>query len=272
MFNRKSLLWLLVITVILTGCGSEASKNADGGTEAEKEAYWLPWITACESDYKSDDCKKENLKSLRPFLKNSEVNLFARINPYEDYENSSECLTDPKGNSCTTLLALSDSQVADLKCEGVEAFGSGYFCWVEILVSNIGSTPIDDYIRASLYDVEGIEFAADVEGSFDVGVRPLDLSREARVQLNPEKSAFIAFGFSVPDIERQFTRIFLGGNDYSNNYEIKLCRKNSGDIDNQFNRIADKALVIYEDAALLNSCRYDFESGKFTNRLDGSVS
>ena len=272
MFNRKSLLWLLVITVILTGCGSEASENTDGGTEAEKEDYWLPWIAACESDYKSDDCKKENLKSLRPFLKNSEVNLFARINPYENYENSSECLTDPKGNSCATLLALSDSQVADLKCEGVEAFGSGYFCWVEILVTNIGSTPIDDYIRASLYDVEGIEFAADVEGSFDVGVRPLDLSREARVQLNPEKSAFIAFGFSVPDIERQFTRIFLGGNDYSNNYEIKLCRKNSGDIDNQFNRIADKALVIYEDAALLNSCKFDFENGKFINRLDGSVS
>ena len=100
----------------------------------------------------------------------------------------------------------------------------------------------------------------------------MDLAREVSVQLNPEKSAFIAFGFSVPDIKRQFTRISLIGSDYSSSAEIKLCRKNSGDIDNQFNRIADKKMVIYEDAALLNSCKYDFENGKFINRLDGSVS
>lgn len=272
MFRHKSLPWLLISVIILSGCGASAGENADGDQGAGKEAFWLPWINACEADYKSVECKTENLEMLKVFLNSSGINLFARINPYEDYENSSECLTDPKGNSCKALLALSDSQVADLKCEGVEAFGPGYYCWLEILVRNIGSSPIDDYLRASLYDVEGIEFAADVVGSFDVGVRPLNLAREVSVQLNPEKSAFIAFGFSVPDIKRQFTRINLIGSDYSSSAEIKLCRKNSGDIDNGFNRIADKKMVIYEDAALLNSCKYDFENGKFINRLDGSVS
>jgi len=271
-FHPKSMLWLFITVFILTGCGADTGTNADDVVDVGMEAALLPWIEACEADYQSDDCKTENAESIVDFLNSSGINLYARINPYVDYEKSSECSTDRKGNSCTVLLALSDSQIADLKCEEVEAFGPGYFCWVSILVRNIGSTPINDYIRASLYDVNGIEFSADVEGSFDVGVSPLDLASVIEVQLNPEKSKFISFGFSVPDVKRQFTRIYLSGNDDSSSFEIKLCRKNSGEIDNQRNGIVDKKIIIYEDASWLNSCRFDFEKGKFINRLDGSVS
>lgn len=272
MFNRKSLTWLLVITVFIAGCGTDTGNNADGIAELEIDAALLPWIEACEADYQSTECRTQSLEVEKDFLNISGINLFASILPYEDYENSSECLTDPKGDSCQALLIMSDSQIADLKCETVEAFGPGYFCWAQIIVRNIGSSPIDDYIRASLYDVDGNQFAADVEGSFEVGVAPLDLARDVEVQLNPEKVKFIAFGFSVPDNERQFRSISLSGNDVSSSYEIRLCRKNSGEIDNKRNGIVDRNIVIYEDASLLNSCRFDFENYKFINRLDGSVS
>ena len=267
MFNRKSLPWLLLIIVILTGCGANTSENANTVVEGELRASETAWIEACESDYKSSDCWNKYEKNISELFPGQGIH--AHIYPYSDYEKSSDCITDPKGTTCTTLRYLADRQIADLRCEGVEAFGSGYFCWVQILVRNIGTSPIDDYIGASLYDVNGTEFAADVEGSFDFGVIPLDFNREVSVQLNPEKAKFFQFGFSVPDIKRQYTFITLAGNDSS--FNIILCRKNSGDLLKMPKSYEDKT-AIYEDASLLNSCKFDRTNYRFVNRLDGSVS
>jgi hypothetical protein len=263
-FNRKSLPWLLIAIVVLTGCGGNTSETANTVGDSEIGASEAAWIKACESDYKSSDCRSKDEKYISKLIPGQ--NLYAYINPYEDYEKTSECLTDPKGNSCAAMRLLADSQVSDLTCGEVEAFGSGYFCWGQILMRNIGTSPIDDYVDASLYDVDGIEFAADVEGSFTVGVAPLDFGR-TNVQLNPEKAKFFQFGFSVPDIKRQYRSIMLSGSDVY--FNIILCRKNSGDLLKMPKSFQEKT-AIYEDASLLNSCKFD--QGKFINRLDGSVS
>jgi hypothetical protein len=266
-FKRKSLPWLLLPIVILTGCGTNSDENAVSVDETELSAAEVAWYAACEADYKSSDCKKKIELMILDFY--DEQNLYADIHPYEDYEKSSDCLTDPKGTSCTALRLLADSQITDLKCEGVEAFGFGYFCWGQILVRNTGSIPIDDYLEVSLYDIDGNQFAADVEGDFDFGVVPLSFSRNVSVQLNPEKAEFFQFGFSVPDIERQFTHIGLSGNE--NTFHIPLCRKNSGDL-MKIAKDYEETIVIYEKSRLLNSCKYDRSSGVYTNRLDGSLS
>ena len=267
MLNRKSLPWLLVTILLLTGCGANSGKNSVSVTETKLSAAEVAWYAACEADYKSSECKQKIKMSILDFY--GEQNLYADIPPYEDYEKSSECLTDPKGTSCTALRIVSDSQIADIQCEEVKAFGYGNFCWGQILVSNTGSRPIDDYVGASLYDLEGNEFAADVEGSFRLGVITLDFARNFSVQLNPEKGKFLQFGFSVPDIKRQFTHISLSGND--NNFHIPLCRKNSGDLLKIAKDYVGK-ITIYENSRLLNSCKHDPSSGIYTNRLDGSLS
>ena len=264
---KKSLPGLLVTIIILTGCGANAGENANTVLDSELGASERAWIEACELDYKSIDCRTKDEKYISELI--PMLNLYAYINPYSDYEKSSECITDPKGTTCSTLRLFADSQIADFKCEGVEAFGSGYFCWGQFLVRNIGTSPIDDYIAASLYDVDGNEFAADVEGSFDFGVVPLDFARDVSVQLNPEKAKFLQFGFSVPDIKRQYTSISLTGND--NDFKIILCRKNSGDLLKMPKSYQEKT-AIYEDASLLNSCKFDTSQAKFVNRLDGSIS
>lgn len=266
MFNRKSLSWLLITMVFLTGCGASGSENANTAMDSELGASEAAWIEACESDYKSSDCRTKDEKYISKLIPGQ--NLYAYINPYEDYEKTSECLTDPKGNSCAAMRLLADSQVSDLTCGEVEDFGSGYFCWGQILMRNIGTTPIDDYVEASLYDVDGNEFAADVEGSFTVGVVPLDFGM-TRVELNPEKAKFFQFGFSVPDIKRQYRSITLSGGDIY--FNIILCRKNSGDLLKMPKSYQEK-ITIYEDASLLNSCKFDLSKGNFVNRIDGSVS
>lgn len=267
MFNRKSLPCLIIASVVLTGCSANSGKNADIVVEDVLSPAELAWYEACAADYKSADCKLKIEKNILDFY--GVQNLYADIHPYEDYEKSSECLTDPKGNSCTALRMLSDSQIADIRCEGVEAFGSGYFCWGQILVRNTGSSPIDDYVEVFLIDINGNQFAADVEGIFELGVIPLDFARNVSVQLNPEKAKFFQFGFSVPDIKRQFTSIYLSGND--NDFSIPLCRKNSGDLLKTPKGYEGK-IAIYENSRLLNSCKHDPSSGIYTNRLDGSKS
>ena len=267
MLNRKSLPWIFVAIFILTGCGASAGEKANTAVNRELGATERAWIEACESDYQSSDCRIKDQKNLLELF--PERKLYAHINPYSDYEKSSECITEPTGTTCKTLRLFADSQIADLKCEGVEAFGSGYFCWGQILVRNIGTSPIDDYVSASLYDVDGTEFAADVEGSFDFGVVPLDFSKNVSIQLNPEKSKFFQFGFSVPDIKRQYTAVRLTGNE--NDFYLSLCRKNSGDLLKLPKSYQDMT-AIYEDASLLNSCKWDLSQSKFVNRLDGSVS
>ena len=266
MFNVKSLPWLLIAIVILTGCGGNTSETANTVRDSEIGASEAAWIEACESDYKSSDCRTKDEKHISKLIPGQ--NLYAFINPYSDYEKSSECITDPKGNSCAAMRLLADSQVADLTCGEVEAFGSGYFCWGQILMRNIGTSPIDDYAEASLYDVDGSEFAADVTGSFTVGVVPLDFGM-TRVELNPEKAKFFQFGFSVPDIKRQYRSIRLAGIDVD--FNIILCRKNSGDLLKMPKSYQEK-ITIYEDASLLNSCKFDLSKGNFVNRIDGSVS
>lgn len=267
MFTRKSLPLLLLTIVILTGCGANSGENAVSVTETELSATEVAWYAACEADYKSSDCKKKIEMNILDFY--GEVNLYADINPYVDYEKTSDCLSDPKGTTCTALRLLADSQISDLKCEGVEAFGSGYFCWGQILVRNTGSSPIDDYVAVTLYDFEGNEFAADVEGDFDFGAIPLNFSRNVSVQLNPEKAKFFQFGFSVPDIKRQYTSVVLKGND--DIFSIPLCRKNSGDL-LKIAKSYEGKIAIYENSRLLNSCRHDPSSGVYVNRLDGSFS
>ena len=267
MFNRKSLPWLFVTIVILTGCGANSGENADSAAEVELSAAEVAWYEACQADYKSSNCKQKIEENILDFY--GEVNLYADINPYSDYDKSSECINDPKGTTCTALRLLADSQIADIRCEEVEAFGYGYFCWGQILVRNTGTSPIDDYVGASLYDIDGNEFAADVEGSFELGMLPLDFARNVSVQLNPEKAKFFQFGFSVPDIKRQFTAIGLSGND--NSFSIPLCRKNSGDLLKTPEGYEGK-IAIYENSRLLNSCKHDPSSGIYINRLDGSMS
>jgi hypothetical protein len=254
--------------VFLTGCGGNTSETANTVRDSEIGASEAAWIEACESDYKSSDCRTKDEKYISKLIPGQ--NLYASIDPYSDYEKSSECITDPKGNSCAAMRLLADSQIADLRCEEARAIGSGYFCWGQILMRNIGTTPIDDYVEASLYDVEGNEFAADVTGSFDFGVVPLDFNRQANVQLNPEKAKYYQFGFSVPDIERQYRSIILSGGDIF--FNIILCRKNSGDL-LKMSKSDQGKITIYENASLLNSCKFDRSTGgDFVNRLDGSVS
>ena len=265
MFSRESLSWLLITMVFLTGCGANGSENASTAVDSELGASEAAWIEACESDYKSSDCRTKDEKYISELIPGQ--NLYAYIDPYSDYEKSSECITDPKGTACKTLRLFADSQVADLTCGEAQAFGSGYFCWGQILMRNIGTTPINNNVEASLYDVDGSEFAADVTGNFDFGVVPLDFNRSADVQLNPEKAKYYQFGFSVPDIERQYRSITLSGGDIY--FNIILCRKNSGDL-LKMSKSDQEKTTIYEDASLLNSCKFD--QGKFINRLDGSVS
>ena len=267
MFNRKSLSWLFLPIIILTGCSANSGENAISVVETELSAAEVAWYAACEADYKSSDCKKKIEMMIVDFY--GEQNLYADIHPYVDYEKTSECLNDPKGTSCTAMRLLADNQITDLKCEEVPAFGYGYYCWGQILVSNTGSSPLDDYIGVSLYDIDGNQFAADVEGDFDFGVVPLNFARNVSVQLNPEKSKFFQFGFSVPDIKRQYTHIGLSGNE--NTFHIPLCRKNSGDL-LEIAKDYEGKIAIYENSRLLNSCKHDPSSGVYTNRLDGSLS
>jgi hypothetical protein len=263
--KSKSLPLFLIAIVILTGCSANPDTNANSVTETEISEAESAWFEACEADYKSSDCRSKTEKNVLDFYDGQ--NLYAYIEPYSDYEKSSECLSNPKGDACTTLRLLYGNQITDLKCEEVEAFGYGYFCWGEIIVRNTGSGPIDDYVGASIYDVNGNEFAADVEGSFNLGLASKEFAREVSVQLNPEKVSFIPFGFSVPDIKRQYTHISLRGNDES--AYIPLCRKNSGDLLEIAKSYVGK-VAIYENARLLNSCKY--ENGTYINRLDGSMS
>ena len=270
MFRRKSLILLLLSTVILSGCGSNSNSgdNADNVAKDELSPAQLAWHKACESDYKSSDCKQKIEAMIVDFYDGQD--LYADIQPYEDYDKSSECVNDPKGTTCAALRILSGSEITDIKCEEVKAFGYGNFCWGQILIRNTGSGPIDDYVGVSLFDSTGKEFAADVEGSFENGANSLEFARKFVVQLNPQKAQFIQVGFSVPDIKRQFTSISLRGNE--NDFSIPLCRKNSGDL-LEIGKEYKNKIVIYENARLLNSCKYDFPAGGiYVNRLDESES
>jgi hypothetical protein len=263
--NRKSLPLFLIAVVILTGCSANADENANGANETEISAAETAWLEACEADYKSSDCRSKTEKNLLDF--DNGQNLYAHIEPYSDYKKSSECITNPEGDSCSGLRIFTENQITDLRCEEIQAFGYGYFCWGEITVRNMGSRPIDDYVEASIYDVDGNEFAADVEGSFNFGLSIKEFARSVNVQLNPEKVSLFPIGFSVPDIKRQYTHISLRG--YDEFFSIPLCRKNSGDMLEIAKSYVGK-VAIYENARLLNSCKY--ENGVYINRLDGSMS
>lgn len=268
MVNRKFSSWLLLTVLILTGCSANSGDDVASESEAGMSAIQLDWQKTCESDYKSGDCRTKIQEMILDFYDGQ--NLYADIYPYVDYDKSADCISDPKGDTCQALRLLAGSGITDIKCEEVEAFGYGYFCWGQILIRNTGSSPIDDYVGASLFDSSGKEFAADVEGSFQTGAISLEFARKFTVQLNPQKAEFFQFGFSVPDIKRQFTSISLRG--YENDFSIPLCRKNSGDLLDIAKGYEGK-IAIYENARLLNSCKYDFPSGgMYVNRIDGSLS
>lgn len=264
----KSLAWLPLAILILTGCSSNSGENVASKSETEMSSVQIDWQKTCESDYKSSECRQKIQKMILDFYDGQ--NLYAEINPYVDYEKSSDCLNDPKGDTCSALRLLAGNEITDIKCEEVEAFGYGNFCWGQIVILNTGSSPLDDYIGASLYDSAGNEFAADVEGNFQSGTMSLEFARKFTVQLNPQKAKFLQFGFSVPDIKRQFTSITLRGNE--NDFSIPLCRKNSGDRI-KITKGYEGKIAIYENARLLNSCKYDYPGGGlYVNRIDGSSS
>lgn len=261
--NQRIFYLLLTLCLLVSGCGG-ASGNLDSSEQSNKSPgkRVMAWIEACESDYRYCD-----EKIMEMIEKQDGPGLYARINPYIDPENSRECLEDSEGDSCIANRFIASSQVSDLSCEEVKAFGYGFFCWGEFIVRNTGSVPIDDFISASLYDSEGNEFAADVDGGFEVNFYKMDFDQNFNVELNPEKSQILHFGFSVPDIDREYVSIMLKGYDYS--HYLPLCKKNSGD-QKKFGE-SDR-IAIYESARLLNSCKWDLQNGGYVNRLDGTPS
>lgn len=258
--RMKSQFLLISIFFVLAGCSQDLDRSQQS-IESPSETV-MAWIEACESDYRYCDEK------IMEMVEEQEgTGLYADINPYIDPENSRECLEDSKGDGCNANRFLASSEVRDLGCEEVKAFGYGFFCWGEFILRNTGSAPIDDFISASLYDSEGNEFAADVEGNFEMNFYKMDFNQDFNVMLNPEKFEIVHFGFSVPDIDRQYVRIMLRGYDYS--HYLPLCKKNSGD-QKKFGE--GYRVVIYENARLLNSCKWDLQNRGYVNRLDGSLS
>jgi len=279
LFAIGSALLLVVSSFSLNGCSSSGNGSAanaveeSSGSDSGKKSDDLEakWIAACEKDYQSSECYKANEASqilIGTFSTPAGFSLFASIDPYVNPEKSAECTTDPKGDSCQALRLLSDAYPKDLQCQKVPGIGPGFYCLAEVVIKNISKNPVDDYFTATLTDDEGTVFANDVEGTLTTGHVDAEYTKDTKIELNPGQIKIVHWGFSIPDINRVFRSIALvsNGDVYAN--EVFLCKKNSGD---QLKLNEGDEIAIYEDASLLNSCKYvhSKDHAGFINRLTG---
>ena len=250
MYSRIALIVACALSV--AGCSGTSD---DSYSSESKTIENINWINTCEADYTSSDCDDAILKMLQ---KQENVGLYAVIEPYEDPEKTEACLEDPKSNVCGGTRILLNSQMTDLTCEPVEAFGFGDFCYGKLILWNKGNVPIDDLISASIYDDEGRKFAADVNGNFNFGFSNPEFSDSFKIDLNPGKFEFVHFGFSIPSIDTIFTRLNVGG--YDSSFDIPLCLKTRGiDYD-------ETKVKIFENARLLNSCTFNWDKFAYESR------
>lgn len=267
MRHLKKFIYPMLAVLVLSGCGVSSGKKPESGPSLLVSA----WEKACETDYKSSACEIGARKAVGE-VRSGSGDAYASILPFIDAAKSTECLKSSKSDSCQALSIFYANQMTDVKCEKVSAFGSGFFCTVSLYVRNTSSSPIDDYFSGSLYDSKGNEFAADVEGSFQSGLSSFEFSKEVKIHLNPEQTKNVNFSFSIPDIDRSYREIVLHTSFNTNiSSSIPLCKKNSGDLLDIAKDYQSK-IVIYEDARLLNSCKFDVTNQVFVNRLDGSIS
>jgi hypothetical protein len=248
---------LMIFSLLLTGCSS----TDESGSSEVKTIEDISWINSCESDYKSSECEISILEMLQ---KQQSVGLYAVLEPFNDPETSPECLADPESNACDGTRFILNSTMTDLTCEEVEAFGFGDFCYAKIILWNKGDAPLDDFFEASLHDKEGRKFAADVEGEFRFGLMSAEFSDDFKINLNPGKFEFVHFGFSIPDKNLIFTSLNIDG--YESSFRIPLCLKTRGD-GSDYDR--DK-IQVFENARLLNSCTFNWDSFAYENRQQGN--
>lgn len=233
---------LIAFALFMTGCSSSSDVSESPHTKTTAD---INWLNSCEADYQSTDCNNSILKMVQQY---QDVGLYVEMEPYTDPEKSAYCLEDPKGSECRATKLVSNNQMTDLTCESVEAFGFGFFCYAKLILWNKGNEPIDDYFKASIYDNEGREFAADVNGNFVFGIMNTEYSDSFKIDLNPGKFEFVHFGFSIPDIDTLFTKLSVMG--YETSFDMPLCLKTRGDESNY-----DKSKMrFFENARLLNSC------------------
>ncbi|MEI7549064.1 MAG: hypothetical protein WCJ91_01150 [Actinomycetes bacterium] len=275
LFALGSALLLVVSSFLLNGCSSSDNGSAanavqeNSGSNSGKKSDDLEekWIAACEKDYQSSECYKANEADL---IEEDFFSLFTRIDPYANPEKSAECTTDPKGVSCQATRLLSDAYPKDLICQKVPGIGPSFYCLAEVVIKNISKNPVDDYFTATLTDDEGTVFANDVEGTLTTGYVDTEYTKNTKIELNPGQIKIVHWGFSIPDINRVFRSISVvsRGDVLANG--VPLCKKNSGD---QLKLNEGDEIAIYEDASLLNSCKFVHGknySAEFKNRLSGS--
>ncbi len=250
MYSKIVILVVCALTVV--GCSSSSDESYSSET---KTAADINWIKTCEADYNSSDCEDAILKMVQ---EQGDVGLYAELEPYENPENTAACLEDPKSDVCGGTRIILNNQMTDLTCEPVEAFGYGDFCYAKLILWNKGNVPIDDFIEASIYDDQGRQFAADVSGNFNFGLREAEFSDSFNIDLNPGKFQFVHFGFSIPNRDTVFTSLIVGG--YDSSFYIPLCLKTRG-IDYDASKVK-----IYENSRLLNSCTYNWETSEYESR------
>ncbi len=251
LYSRIAL--FVVCALSIAGCSTSSDESYSSESKTIED---INWIKTCEADYNSSDCDEAILK----MLQNQGLGslLYAVMEPYEDPEKTSACLEDPKSSVCGGTRILLNNQMTDLTCEPVEAFGFGYFCYAKLILWNKGKVPIDDWIKASIYDEEGREFAADVNGYFNFGLRDIEFSDSFKINLNPGKFEFVHFGFSIPSKDTVFNSLTLRG--YDSFFNIPLCLKTQGI---KYNK---NKIKIFENSRLLNSCTWNWDIGDYESR------
>jgi hypothetical protein len=264
----------VVSSFSLNGCSSSGNGGAanaveeSSGSASGKKSDDLEdkWIAACEKDYQSSECYQAYESLFTGYERINSISLGSllfRIDPFVNPEKSDACITDPRGQSCSALRVVGDFYPKDLICKKIPELGPSFYCLTEILVKNISKLPVDDFFSATLNDDGGTVFANNVEGTFAGSEYE---KKRAILELNPGETKSLHWGFAVPDISRVFTSLSVvpeTGDEPK--MTISLCKKNSGD---QI-QIKDRAeMAIYEDASLLNSCKYEHPGG-YINRLTG---
>lgn len=270
MSSVRKILSLSLLMIILIGCTNSPPSNSivDSSQTPAKESsvskLTQKWIDSCELDYKSEKCNSAMQEMLIESSADfEEFPLHAFIPPYKDPEKSQECIKDSKSESCENNRFGFNISPTDFECGRLVAFGVNYYCWGSIIIRNLGNSPVDEYFEVSLYDQDGVRFASDLEGSFNFNSLPIQFEEEPKIQLNPEGVTQIYIGFSVPDIERNFT--YINMTSWSKNFSIyiPLCKKSRGDF---APKLEDGKFVTYENARLLNSCFFDLKSQNYAER------
>jgi len=242
---------LLLFALLISGCSEETS----GLTVQEKkirDANFREFVTNCENVPGSDECESSMQKYLVMINSwNEPLGLYPWLPTYQAPKDTKVCRENTDSNECKAKYLYEQARVfdRDLTCTNVPVFKAELTCIGAIKFKNLSARSFKEILDVSLEDENGKMFESDIYGTYGgpFGTE-IELAPSVSFNLNPGMIETFYFGFSIPDLRRNYVALHIRSPYSGNfNYEIPLCRN--------YTNVSSK-WTIYENANVLRHCKF----------------